>query len=179
VSLFSGPVLAAAALLVLSAFPKWQRPDDTVAALRDIGFHRVPGVAGRVVALVEATVGTAVITFGGRPLEAATALLYLGFTVVLARGLRRGIRSCGCAGRADTPPTVGHLLLTATFTAFAVGAAATGAHVGLVGIGDSGHPASMVVVLVLAGFAAWFGWAVMSLLPRVAVSASRSARGLG
>lgn len=109
----AGPYLAAALLLVVAGAAKVRDPLPLVRALRSA---RLPApVAGvRLLAAAEVALGLAAVLAGGRTTAALVAASYAVFTgfVLLAR--RRGgvLASCGCFGRADTPATTGHVLVT-------------------------------------------------------------------
>jgi hypothetical protein len=109
-----GPYLAAAALLVLAGGQKAVDPKPLVRALRSTGL-RVPGTAVRLAAAVEATLGLAAVLTDSRAVAAAVALSYAGFTAFVLLALVRGgvLASCGCFGKADTPPTRTHAAVTA------------------------------------------------------------------
>lgn len=122
--LLQGPVHAAAALLVVAGAQKARDPQPLVRAGRSVGLP-VPRAAVRCAALAELAVGLAALVDGSRPSAVAVAVSYAAFTgfVLLARARGGVLASCGCFGRADTPPTVLHAVVTG---ALAV-AAATGA----------------------------------------------------
>ena len=117
----AGPFLAAAALLVLAGAAKVLDPSSTVRALRSLGLPH-GRLLVRAGAAVEAGVGVAALTTGGRPAALAVAASYLLFTAVVVRGLVRGgvLASCGCFGKADTPPTRTHVAVTAGFAVVAL-----------------------------------------------------------
>jgi hypothetical protein len=108
----TGPVLAFMALLALAGIQKIADPKPTVGALAAAGLP-----ASRVVVLalgcLEAATGVAGITIGG-PVPALLAVgLYSGFAVFVVNALVRDLplRSCGCLGASDTPPSVIHVLV--------------------------------------------------------------------
>ena len=117
----AGPFLAAAALLVVAGGAKVVDPAPLVRALRSLG---LPGGRRlvRVGAALEVVAGVAALTTGARLAALAVAASYALFTVVVVRGLRRGgvLASCGCFGRADTPPTRTHAVVTAGLAVVAV-----------------------------------------------------------
>lgn len=115
-----GPFFASGALLSLGGIAKLMRPTPTLSALRGVGLPARAWLV-RLLGLVEVVVGGGVLAVGGRAFAALTALLYLGFTVFLVAALRRrdSVRSCGCFGAAETPPSVAHLLLTLAAAAVA------------------------------------------------------------
>ena len=85
----------------------------------------------RLLAAVEALLGLAAVVYPGRLLAIGVALSYAGFTAFVLRALRSGspLASCGCFGKVDTPPTPGHVIVTALLavaaTLVAVGPAAS------------------------------------------------------
>lgn len=163
----TGAVLVAAALLVLAGVPKIARPAPTVAALRAVGLTFVTRAHVRALAVVEVVVGALALLVGGVLMDLAVALLYAAFSVFLVRALRSSASgvSCGCTGRADTPPTYAHLVLTITLAVLAAGAALGGGETGLVDLVTADQA---VEAALLAGFAVvgtWFGWVVLHELP--------------
>ncbi|MBV9485640.1 MAG: hypothetical protein JO246_06235 [Frankiaceae bacterium] len=161
--------IASALLLALSGSQKLRRPAPTVLALRSIGLTRAGVAAVTLLGLAELMVGVTAITFGTRVTDAAVAVLYAGFSGFLLRALRTPTSSCGCTGRDDTPPTIGHLVLTTTFAATAIAAAAAGDPTGV----RSGGPGTTIQVIAALGFAAvvaWLGWAVLTISPRLAAT---------
>lgn len=110
----AGPFLAAAALLVLAGAAKVLDPAPLVRALRSLGLPGGPLVV-RLAAAAEVVVGVAALLTGSRAAALAVAASYALFTAVVVRGLLRGgvLASCGCFGRADTPPTRAHVAVTA------------------------------------------------------------------
>ena len=69
----------------------------------------------RLLALGEAALGLAAVLVGGRLTALLVAGSYAAFTafVLLARARGGVLASCGCFGRADTPPTTTHVVVTA------------------------------------------------------------------
>lgn len=109
----AGPLYAAAALLVLAGAQKTADPAPLVRALRSVGL-RVPRLAVRAVALGEVALGLLALTTGSRAAALGVAASYAGFTgfVLLARARGGVLASCGCFGKADTPPTRTHAAVT-------------------------------------------------------------------
>ena len=114
--LLAGPFLAAAALLVLAGAQKVADPRPLVRALRSTGLW-VPSGAVRGLAAAEAAVGVAGLLSGTRAAAVAVGLSYAAFTAFVLLALARGgvLASCGCFGKADTPPTRTHAAVTAGF----------------------------------------------------------------
>ena len=116
----AGPFVIAAALLALAGSLKAVSPGDTANALRGVGLPCARWMV-RVGGGFEVVVGTYAIVAGDRVGGALVAASYLAFAAFVAVALARGvpIATCGCFGKADTPPSLVHL-------AFDVGAAAAG-----------------------------------------------------
>lgn len=153
--LLQGPVHAAAALLVLAGAQKLRDPLPLVRAARSVSLS-VPATLVRAGAALEAAVGLATLLDGSRWTALAVAASYAGFTafVVLAL-LRKGIlASCGCFGRADTPPTVLHAVVTGGLSL----AATTGA---------PGALPVTATALVTTAAVALTGYLVLAVLPTV------------
>lgn len=122
--LLAGPYLASAVLLVVAGVGKLRDPLPLVRALRSA---RLPAgaVLVRVFAGVEVALGAAAVVLGSRVLAVLVCLSYATFTAFVLRARRTGgvLASCGCFGRADLPPTVGHAVVTAGLAAVAGGVA--------------------------------------------------------
>lgn len=165
------PFVAAAALLCVAGVPKVRDPGNLVRAVRSVGLP-VGGTAVRAFAVAETLVGAAALLAPGRVTAALLALTYAGFTVFVGLALRRGgvLDSCGCFGRADTPPTLAHLLVTAA-------AALTGLAVAWwppVSAWSGAGALEVLGVLALAGLVGFLAWQVMAVLPSVDPRAVRS-----
>ncbi len=126
----AGPYAAAAVLLAAGGVLKASRPAPTVGALRAL---RLPSRAWLVRALgvTEVGVGAVALAFDARAAAAMVAASYLAFAGFVVLALRRGamVGSCGCFGRADTPPTRAHLMINlgAAAVAAAISARPSGA----------------------------------------------------
>jgi hypothetical protein len=160
-------MIAAAALLVVTGPPKLRRPGATITALRSVGAVWVGPAAVRALAVAEIVAGAVAVVVGGRPADAAVALLYLGFSIFLVRALRTPTASCGCTSRDDTPPTIGHLLMTAIFTAGATAAVVTGGQTGLIDMTRDATPGQVVAAVGFAVVATWLAWAILTISFRV------------
>lgn len=168
----AGPTFVAGALvLVVAGAPKVLDPGDLVRALRSIGV-RAPAPFVRLFAGAEVAAGVAAIALPGRLSASAVALLHVAFTVFVLRALTKGgsVASCGCFGKADTPPTRAHALVTFGLALAAVSVAiappadpwwASGAAESLAVVG----PALLI---------AFLGWQVMAVLPSTTPTAIRS-----
>jgi hypothetical protein len=130
----TSPYLAAALLLVAAGLAKAVEPLSLVRALRAAGLRvRAPVLARwvRGFAALEAVLGAVGAVHPTRLLAIAIAVSYGGFTAFVLRALRSGspLASCGCFGKTDTPPTPGHVAVTAVLavaaTLVAIGPAAS------------------------------------------------------
>jgi methylamine utilization protein MauE len=173
--IMAGPYLAAAALLVVAGVPKVVDPMPLVRALRSAGLPagRAPV---RAFALAEVVVGAAALAAPGRGLAVLVAAAYLVFTAFVALALARGgvLASCGCFGKADTPPTRSHLAVT-TALAGAAAALAVSPPGGPVWTADTLTRPATSVLLGFAALLAVLSHAVMAVLPLATPAAARSA----
>jgi Methylamine utilisation protein MauE len=116
----------AAGLLAWAGGAKVWSPDGTVRALSASGL--VGGSSRflvRVLGVVEMAVGLCCLLGLGPAAPAALAVMYLAFALYLLTLIVREVptASCGCLGRADTPPSLLHV--SVDLTAVAVGVLAT------------------------------------------------------
>ena len=121
----AGPYAAVCVLLVVGGAFKAMDPAPTVGALRALKLPSRKGLVQFLGAL-EVGVGATALAFDSRVAAALVVASYAAFTGFVVVALRRGemIGSCGCFGRADTPPTVTHLAINAGATAVAAATAA-------------------------------------------------------
>jgi hypothetical protein len=166
----TGPVLAAAALLALAAPGKLRRPASTANALGQLGLPRSTALV-RLLGLGELALAAAVWARPTAAILAALALAYLGFAAFVAVALRRGtsLSSCGCFGRADTPPTPVHLVVVLAAGLAAAAAAVTGSGSLREVVGGQAYGAPLLLLVAVTTFLAW---AALAVLPRV-VAAGR------
>lgn len=125
-----GIFFIACGLLVMAGLAKAVRPDDTARALVLLfpgdpthapSIRRTKHIV-RLGALLEAVLGATAL-LAPRPLPAAlVAASYALFALVVlfARRSHGVLATCGCFGRADTPPTTLHILLNLVFATTAV-----------------------------------------------------------
>jgi hypothetical protein len=163
---WAGITLGCAALLVVAGLPKLRHPASTVGALRSVGLTRSGATGARALTGVEVAVGVTAIAVGNRWADAALAAVYLGFSLFLLVALSRNAPSCGCAGKLDTPPTVGHLAMTLAFAAASGVAAVIGRSTGVAATLNTGHPAQSATLIGYAAVLTCFGWALLNLAPR-------------
>ena len=116
----AGPYLASALLLVVAGAAKVRDPLPLVRALRSARLP-APVTGVRVLAVAEVALGLAAVLLGGRATAVLVAASYAAFTgfVLLARARGGVLASCGCFGRADTPPTTAHVVVTASLALLA------------------------------------------------------------
>lgn len=169
--LLAGPYTAAAVLLALAGAPKVLRPSPAVRALRATGLPGSP-LAVRLLGAGETGVAVAALTVGGRIPAALVAVSYLAFAGFVALALTRGgvVSSCGCFGKPDTPPTIGHIVGNGIAAAVAA-AVAVSPGPGLLQTALT-SPAAAAPLLVLTGCCAWFAYLGLARLP--ALTAARS-----
>jgi hypothetical protein len=119
---------AAGLLLVAAGAAKVADPSRTAGALAALGWPSSPALV-RAGALAETLLGAAALVVGGRILALLVAASYLGFALFVMTALRAKtpIGTCGCFGRADTPPKPVHVTVDALLATGAVAAAATNA----------------------------------------------------
>jgi uncharacterized membrane protein YphA (DoxX/SURF4 family) len=110
-----------AALLIYSGIRKLADPDPTAGALRAAHLPATR-LAAYAIGLIEVGVGTMALLTEGWWWPWLVAAVYLGFAGFVGVALRRRlpIASCGCFGKADTPPTWIHLVLNLAAAAGAV-----------------------------------------------------------
>jgi hypothetical protein len=115
-------VHVAALVIAVSGARKIVDAEAVTAALRAAGWWSHP-VAGRLVGAVELAVGTSVLALGGVATAAGLVAVYAGFIgFIESNRLRDLYVPCGCFGRSDAPPGLGHRVVNVG--AVAVGAAA-------------------------------------------------------
>ena len=167
----AAPFLAASALLVGAGVPKIGDPMPLVRALRSAGLPAARGLV-RGIALAEVSLGLWAAARPGALNAALVCAAYLLFTGFVGLALRRGgvLGSCGCFGKADTPPTRAHLVVTAGLAALA----------GVVAIAPeratwaTGVSASVVGTVALAALLTFLAWQALAVLPTVTPAAVRS-----
>jgi hypothetical protein len=161
----AGPFAIAAALLALGGAAKAVQPSDTAGALHTLG---LPGSTFLVRAggIVELVIGIGALVYGSRPFTVLVAVSYAGFAAFVALALRRGapISSCGCFGKADTPPSVTHIVVNGAAALAAIGVAID--PVG--GITDvmADQPLLGIPFLLLVAVGVYLTFLALTLLPR-------------
>ena len=168
--LAAGPFLAAAGLLMVAGVPKVADPLPLVRALRAAGMP-VARVLVRAFAIAEVAIGAWALVAPGRVSSGLVAAAYLVFTLFVARVLARGgvLGSCGCFGKADTPATRTHLVLTAAAALVALWATIDPPR----GVW-TGVDAAMVTTVALGAVIAFLAWQVLAVLPTTTPAAIRT-----
>ena len=104
---------AAAVLLILAGAAKIARPETTADLLFSLRMPRLgfPSGEAQAVALgvVEMGLGIAALVIGGPVTAGIVGVFYVGFAAAVVRALMVGATSCGCFGRAESPPTRIHV----------------------------------------------------------------------
>src|SRR3954452_4443855 len=161
---WTAPLLIASALLAVAGAPKTLDPTNTVGALRSVGL-RVPPFTVRLFGAVETALGIATLVTGARPLAVLVALSYAGFSAFILVALSKGgvVSSCGCVGRADTPPTRAHLAVTAGLALTSLLAAVAGAD----GLSTIDWTVTTLTALMFAVLGGWLVWLVFTALPQL------------
>lgn len=133
------PFVVAALLLCVAGALKLRSPWVAARALR------VSPWAVRGLACGEIALAAACALDPSRPLAAALAAVYGGFSVVAVVLMRRGV-PCGCFGDNDLPVSLAHVIASELLAAVALGAAVVGPH----GLGwVLGQPAPTAAVLMV------------------------------
>jgi hypothetical protein len=165
VNAVAGPFMIAAVLVALAGALKAVSPRDTANALRGVGLPAAPWMV-RAGGACEVGVGAYAIVAGDRLGAALVAMSYLAFAGFVAVAIAREapISTCGCFGKADTPPSVVHLGfdLAAAAVALAVVVDPTAA------IGDvlADQPLAGVPYLLLVATGTYLAFLALTVLPR-------------
>lgn len=169
--LLAAPFAAACVLLVGAGLPKLRDPMPLVRALRSVGLP-ASRWTGRLLAAAEVAVGGWALAAPGRLTAALVSAAYLLFTGFVALALARGgvLGSCGCFGKADTPPTRTHLGLTALVVVLAAAVAVRPASGGW----GPGLTAEAATTAGYAALLAFLAWQVLAVLPALTPAAVRS-----
>ncbi|GAB95207.1 hypothetical protein BJY21_002646 [Kineosphaera limosa] len=168
--ILAAPFIAAAILLAISAAPKLMDPMPLVRALHSVNIPANRTLV-RLFATVQFGIFAAAIIAPSRWPAAALCCIYVGFSAFVWIALRQGgvMQSCGCFGKADTPPTRSHLLVTLGLAA-AAGAVAVQPSLAAV----ARDPVVIAVTWVGAALVAFLAWQVFSALPATTPAAIRS-----
>ncbi|NND01665.1 MAG: DoxX family membrane protein [Acidimicrobiia bacterium] len=161
----AGPYFMFAALLVISGLPKLSNPASTARALEGIGLPARRWL-GQAVGIVEIVVGVSAIAIGGRVPALAVGLLYVGFAGFIVVAMRSSsVKTCGCFGADDTPPSALHLVIDVAAAGFA--AALFFNPIGDITAVMGATPWAGLPLLLLVVLGAWLSLMVLALLPAV------------
>jgi hypothetical protein len=168
-----GPFAIAAALLVVGGVLKALRPHDTAIAIEKLGVA-VPQWLVRGGGAAEAVLGVLALsvasTIAAALVGASYALFFAFVAVALAR--RLPIASCGCFGRADSPPSLVHLGVNLGAVVAAVAVATDSGLAPLDLVQRDLLEGAAYAVLVVVGVAA--AALAVTTLPRLLVAARES-----
>lgn len=150
-ALASGALAGAALLLAVAGAAKLVDPSRLAGALAALGWP-ASGTLVRVAAGAETVLGVATVVVGGRVPALLVAASYLGFAAFVMAALRAGtpLATCGCIGRADTPPSPEHVVVDALLAGGAVLAGAADAPA-LWDASWAAWPVALVVAVVAYG----------------------------
>ncbi len=169
--------VAIAGLLVAGGALKAVRPVETANALSGVGLP-APSWLVRAGGGAEVVIGAFAVAAGGRVAAILVGGSYLVFAAFVAAALLRNapISSCGCFGRADTPPSFAHLVvnLLAASVAFVV---ASGTAPGLPRIMGS-QPVLGIPMLLLSLVTAYLVFQMLALLPQLSAVRAQRPRGV-
>jgi hypothetical protein len=167
----AAPFLAASALLVGAGVPKLGDPMPLVRALRSTGLPAGRGLV-RALAAAEVALGLWAVARPSAVNAALVCAAYLIFTGFVALALQRGgvLGSCGCFGKADTPPTRSHLAVTGGLAVLAGVVAAAPERAAWA----SAAAPVVVGTLALAALVTFLAWQVLAVLPTTTPAAVRS-----
>ena len=154
----------AAALLIVSGGAKLIDPAPTRGALVATGLPNSDRVVYLIGAAEIATALTGTMLGGWTSL--GVAAVYLAFAGFVAYALIRRIpiQSCGCFGKADTPPTWSHLAFNVISFAAAIGVTLGGKHP-LDVLGD--QPLWAIPYLAFVVLGVWVVYLLLTELPRL------------
>ena len=108
----AGPYLAVTALLALGGVLKVVRPTETATALAALGLPSQSFLI-RGLGTVEIVIGVVAFATGHPLASLLTAAAYVSFAgfVLVARRAETPVQSCGCFGKAETPPSLIHVMV--------------------------------------------------------------------
>jgi hypothetical protein len=145
---------AAAVLLLMAGVAKLSHPLPTSELIATLGLPASVWEV-RILGVIEISSALTALAVGGPLAAAAVGVLYTVFALVVIRALSVGAASCGCFGRADTPPSWVHVVGNSffAFASFLV-ASADRTPVDAMGEQPAGGAPFVLLTGVLAGLAA-------------------------
>ncbi|HUF85251.1 MAG TPA: MauE/DoxX family redox-associated membrane protein [Acidimicrobiia bacterium] len=170
--MLAGPFVVAATLLGVGGASKVLEPADTARALGTLGLPSSPALV-RAGGAAELVIAVGALTFGNRGFAVLLGLSYLGLLafVVLALVRHAPLSTCGCFGKADTPPSAIHV----TVNGLAVLVAAAVVVEPGVGLPDvlAGQPLLGLPFLLLAAVSVYLTFLSLTVLPRAVAGPGR------
>lgn len=153
--------LAALVWLAAAGAAKLAAPDGLAGALRLAGLPARPPLV-RVVAAGELVLAGGAFATGGAPVAGLVAGSYLVFAAFVGwvRLRHLPLRTCGCFGHLEVPPSVAHLGVNLAAAAAAGAWVVVGAEAPLDRLASSGPSGAVVVVAAALGVALGAGWLV-------------------
>jgi len=164
--LIIGAHAVAAVLLTISGPRKLSDPAATAEFLAGLG---VPinsrsvfaGSLGRAIGLFEIVLGMSALAIGGGLFATLVGVVFLVFALLTWTAMRRGVGSCACFGRSDSPPTVLHVLIDLALAAVSFGSLAGGIPLDLV----EGRGAGRLIFVVGVGVGAGVVYRLLDVSP--------------
>jgi len=160
--LLLGISMALSLLVGAAGLGKFLDPRHAAGAMAALNLPHHGGLV-RALGIFELTVAVSVIGVGGVAPTGLLAALYGGFAVFAIVALQSDtpLSSCGCFGRADTPPGIAHLSVNALAMSSLAGLAMNGGAIGLAAVDASAAP------VVLSGLVlSYLLYALLSVRPR-------------
>jgi len=113
-----------------------------------------------------------------RPLALAVSASYLALSAFVAAALTRNVplQSCGCFGRQDTPPTVGHLALNVAAAVVAGVVALAPGRRGWPSVHLRAEPVVVTLFVILTASVLAFAYLALTAVPRLTVETDGIAR---
>lgn len=161
----AGPYLAITALLALGGALKVVRPEETATALAALRFPAQNWLV-RTLGVLEVTIGTLAFTSATALLSALTAVTYVAFAgfVLLARHSSTPVQSCGCFGKAETPPSMIHVAFN--LAAAAIAGLIAVRPIPVVGELLADQPNGPIPLLALTAVAVYLVYVSLTILPQ-------------
>lgn len=152
-------------LLLVSGVAKVVDPAPTGGALEAAGLPH-PAWSPRALGVVEVVAAAGGLIMGGAAAWGVAAL-YASFAVFVGYALWRKLplQSCGCFGKAETPPTMAHLVVNVTAATAALVVARQGVSLLELASGVIG-----LLYFVFAAIGVGLTYLILSELPRLRVS---------
>lgn len=161
----AGLYLAVTALLALGGGLKVVRPTETATALAALGLPSQPYLV-RGLGIVEIAIGTAAFLTSHPIASLLTASAYVSFAVFVlaARRAETPVQSCGCFGKAETPPSLIHITVNLAAAGIAAMTAARPNTRLIELLAD--QPGSGVPLLLLTGVIIYLLYVAITALPQ-------------